>query len=157
MYSLSNAVVMVILFHQSQKSSTIVVIKRVIYHMVTLCFMSPLMDECQSDTGCAYLNVHVTCQEHLLRCTWHQADITGAFIKMYFTWGWIPIRWESHCLIYRVHWSTNGNILYICIMCLYICWSLFYMLKRCCDYHICPTWRPMRGILKITNRWIQPA
>ncbi len=83
----------------------------------------------------------------ILRCTWHEAniwhegDITGAFIKIYFTWGWTHIRWISHHLIYKVHWSTSGHILYICNMYLYI-------MKLDCDYYICPTRRPVRRYWK---------
>ncbi len=58
--------------------------------------------------------------------------------------------WLSHWLIYKVHWLTSGHVLYICIMCLYI-------LNLYCDYYICPTGKPMRQILKITNKYIQPA
>ena len=75
---------------------------------------------------------------------------------MYFTWGWIPIRWISYWLICRVYWSTPGNILYICIMFRICVKALTYKLKLYCDYYICPTGSPIR-ILKITNKSIQPA
>ena len=59
---------------------------------------------------------------HLLRCTQHQADITGAFIKMQ------VLRLNIHQREYGkfesavMHWST-GEHLYI----LYICIYLSYM------------------------------
>ena len=56
-----------------------------IFHVVTLNIMSLFMRNFKIKIGCTYLNVQVGYRMHLLRCTRHQANMTGAFAEMYMT------------------------------------------------------------------------
>ena len=59
----------------------------IIFHVVTLGLMSLFIKISKLKLGCTDLNVQAICQVHLLRCTRHQVDMMGAFIKMYMTLG----------------------------------------------------------------------
>ena len=54
-------------------------------HVVTLNTMPLFMRNFKIKVGCTYVNVQVRYWVHFSRCTRHQADMTGASIKMYMT------------------------------------------------------------------------
>ncbi len=83
--------------------------------------------------GCTNLNVQVRCQLHLSGCTQYQADMTGAFINLYTTWG----QWHKCIHKSEPHWILKSHWLSITLaVSVYMMKFNLYVLLIWCDEYV---------------------